>query len=189
MNKITFEKPGNFLYPVPAVMVSCRSGKGESNIITVAWTGTVCSEPPMLSISVRKERHSFPMIHETGEFVVNLTDEALLRACDYCGCVSGAKVDKFRECGLTEAEAKFVKAPLIAEAPVNIECRVTKELELGSHVMFLAEVLCVHVDGKYLDENNAFHMEQVDLVAYSHGKYHGLGEILGTFGFSVRKKK
>ncbi len=188
-NKITFEKPGNFLYPVPAVMVSCRNKEGEKNIITIAWAGTVCSEPPMLSISVRKERHSFPMIRETGEFVVNLTDEKLLHACDYCGCTSGARVDKFKVCGLTAEEGEKVKAPLIKEAPVNIECAVTKELDLGSHVMFLAEVKCVHVDEKYLDEKGAFHMENVDLIAYSHGKYHGLGEILGTFGYSVRKKK
>ena len=188
-NKITFDKPGNFLYPVSAVMVSCRSGAGENNIITIAWTGTVCSEPPMLSISVRKERHSYPMIRETGEFVVNLTDASLLHACDYCGCVSGAKVDKFKECGLTAVRGSAVEAPLIVEAPVNIECKVTKEMDLGSHVMFLAEVKCVHVDEKYLDEKGAFHMENVDLIAYSHGKYHGLGEILGTFGYSVRRKK
>lgn len=188
MAKIAFEKPGNFLYPVPAVMVSCGTMDGEKNIITVAWAGTICSDPPMLSIAVRRERHSFHMIEESGEFVVNLTSEDLVRACDYCGCTTGAKVDKFADCGLTPEESDLVAAPSIKESPVVIECKVKQEIDLGAHVLFLAEVVRVRVDEKFFDEKGAFHMEETKLAAYSHGRYYALGELLGSFGFSVRKK-
>lgn len=182
-------KGGNMLYPVPAVMVSLADREGKSNIITVAWAGTVCTNPPMLSISVRPERYSYGILKDTGEFVVNLTTEHLARATDFCGVKSGRDVDKFRELGLTEESAEFVRAPLIGESPVNLECRVTKVEELGSHHLFLAEVLAVHADETYLDENNRFALEKTRPLAYVHGQYYGLGNLLGTFGYSVRKRK
>lgn len=182
-------KGGNMLYPVPAVMVSLADREGKSNIITVAWAGTVCTNPPMLSISVRPERYSYGILKDTGEFVVNLTTEHLARATDFCGVKSGRDVDKFRELGLTEESAEFVRAPLIGESPVNLECRVTKVEELGSHHLFLAEVLAVHADEAYLDENNRYALEKTRPLAYVHGQYYGLGNLLGTFGYSVRKRK
>ena len=182
-------KGGNMLYPVPAVMVSLAHREGKSNIITVAWAGTVCTNPPMLSISVRPERYSYGILKDTGEFVVNLTTEHLARATDFCGVKSGRDMDKFRELGLTEEPAEFVRAPLIGESPVNLECRVTKVEELGSHHLFLAEVLAVHADEAYLDENNRFALEKTRPLAYVHGQYYGLGNLLGTFGYSVRKRK
>ena len=188
MAKIAFKKPGNFIYPVPAVMVSLKDKSGKTNIITVAWTGTICSDPPMAYISVRKNRGSYPMLVESGEFVINLPDEKLVKALDYCGVRSVAKVDKWKEMGLHEGKASVVSAPTIEEAPVSIECRVTKVLPLGTHDMFLAEVVAVQVDDRYIDEKDAFHMDQVGLVAYSHGDYMSLGEKLGSFGYSVRKK-
>ncbi|MBQ7065576.1 MAG: flavin reductase family protein [Lachnospiraceae bacterium] len=181
-------KPGNMLYPVPAVMISVRGKDGKDNIITVAWAGTICSDPPMVSISVRPERHSYQMIKETGEFVINLTTRDLVFATDYCGVKSGRDVDKFKEMNLTKEDAQVVNVPLIKESPVNIECKVTEVKELGTHHMFLAEVVAVSVDDKYMDETNKFHLEQADLVAYSHGSYYSLGELLGSFGYSVRKK-
>ena len=187
MAKVTF-KPGNMLYPVPAVMISVRGKDGKDNIITVAWAGTICSDPPMVSISVRPERHSYQMIKETGEFVINLTTRDLVFATDYCGVKSGRDVDKFKEMNLTKEDAQVVNVPLIKESPVNIECKVTEVKELGTHHMFLAEVVAVSVDDKYMDETNKFHLEQADLVAYSHGSYYSLGELLGSFGYSVRKK-
>ncbi len=188
MSKIQFPKPGNFIYPVPAVMVSCQDLDGNPNIITVAWTGTVCSDPPMAYISVRKERHSYQMIKESGCFVINLPDKALAKACDYCGCTSGRKVDKFKECNLTPSKSSIISAPMIEEAPVSIECKVTQILPLGTHDMFLAEVVAVHVDDKYMDEKNAFHMDDIGMFAYEHGTYRELGAKLGTFGYAVRKK-
>ena len=188
MSKIEFDKPGNFLYPLPAVMVSCADASGNSNIITIAWTGTVCSDPPMVYISVRKERHSYPMLKETGEFVINLPSEDLAYALDKAGCTTGAKIDKFKELNLTPAKSNKVSAPSIAEAPVCIECKVTKVLELGTHDMFLAEVVSVSVDEKYLDEKGVFHMDQCNLVAYEHGAYRKMSDTIGTFGYSVRKK-
>lgn len=179
-------KPGNMLYPLPAVMVSCAE-EGRYNIITVAWTGTVCTNPPMLSISVRPERFSYGMIARTGEFVVNLTTEGLARACDYCGVRSGRDVDKFLEAGLTALPAAFVRAPLIAQSPVNIECRVKDIIKLGSHDMFLAEVLGVHVDREYMDGAGRFDLGRAKPIVYSHGEYYGLGELLGRFGYSVKK--
>ena len=188
MSKITFQKPGNFIYPVPAVMVSLRDTSGKSNIITIAWTGTICSDPPMAYISVRKNRASYPMLVESGEFVINLPSEELVRALDYCGVRSLDQVDKWKEMNLHEGQASVVSAPTIEEAPVSIECKVTQVLPLGSHDMFLAEVVAVDVDERYIDEKGAFHMDQVGLVAYSHGDYMSLGEKLGSFGYSVRKK-
>ncbi len=188
MSKITFQKPGNFIYPVPAVMVSLRDKAGRSNIITIAWTGTICSDPPMAYISVRKSRASYPMLVESGEFVINLPSEELVRALDYCGVRSLDQVDKWKEMNLHEGQASVVAAPTIEEAPVSIECKVTQVLPLGTHDMFLAEVVAVDVDERYIDEKGAFHMDQVGLVAYSHGDYMSLGEKLGSFGYSVRKK-
>ena len=189
MSKIEFKKPGNFVYPVPAVLVSCAGADGNKNIITVAWTGTVCSDPPMVYISVRKERFSYDIIKESGEFVLNLPDEKLAHALDYCGCTTGAKVDKFKECALTEEESSKVSVPSIAESPVAIECKVKDIIPLGTHDMFLAEVLAVRVDDRYIDEKGAFHMDDVKLIAYEHGQYRALGAKLGSFGYSVKKKK
>ena len=187
--KITFQKPGNFLYPVPAALVSCCDKEGRPNLLTIAWTGTVCSDPPMVSISVRRSRYSHRLISETGDFVINLTTEALAAVTDTCGVRSGKDVDKFREYGLTPFDSKTVKAPGVLESPVNIECRVVEKLELGSHDMFLAEVTCVQADERYMDQNGKFHLEDAGLIAYSHGSYFALGRQLGTFGYSVRKKK
>ena len=182
-------KPGNMLYPVPAVMVTVQDAEGRSNIITIAWTGTVCTNPPMLYISVRPERHSYRMLKETGEFVVNMTTKKLAKAADYCGVRSGRDVDKWKETGLTPEKAQAVSVPLIAESPVNIECRVKDVLKLGSHHMFLAEVLAVDVDESLLDMGGRLALEKAEPVVYSHGEYYGLSELMGTFGWSVRKKK
>ena len=182
-------KAGNMVYPLPAVMVSCQRPGEKANIITIAWTGTVCTNPAMLYISVRPERYSYDIIRETGEFVVNLTTEKLAKATDYCGVRSGRDVDKFKEMHLTEEPSVQIHVPGIAECPVNIECRVKNILELGSHHMFVAEVLQVHVDEAFLDEKGKFHLNDTGLMAYSHGEYKTLGETLGTFGYSVRKKR
>lgn len=182
-------KAGNMLYPLPAVMVSVTDGKGQDDIITVAWTGTICTNPPMVYISVRPSRFSHHMLMETGEFVINLTTEKLTRATDYCGVRSGRDVDKFKETGLTREKAEFVKAPMIKESPVSIECRVTEVKKLGSHDMFLAEVLAVHADEEYMDENNCFDLNRARPMVYSHGEYLGIGKKLGTFGYSVKKRR
>lgn len=187
MAKVTW-KPGNMLYPLPAVLVSCADKKGNDNILTIAWAGTICSDPPMLSISVRPERFSNHMIAGTGEFVVNLTTEALVRATDFCGVRSGRDVDKWKETGLTREKADFVGAPLIKESPVNIECVVVEEKDLGSHIMYQAKVVAVHAEESYLDEKKKFHLEEAKPIVYSHGSYYSLGEKLGTFGYSVKKK-
>ncbi len=180
---------GNMLYPVPAVMVSCMRPGERPNIITVAWAGTVCSAPAMLSISVRKERYSHRIIEETGEFAVNLVNKELTFATDYCGVRSGRDVDKFREMKLTEQPSKYISAPGIAESPLILECKVKQQIPLGTHDMFLAEVVGVSVDERYIDEKGTFHLNDAKLTAYSHGTYFELGEALGTFGFSVRKDK
>ncbi len=180
-------RPGNMLYPLPVVMVSLADRDGKYNIITLAWVGTVCSEPPMVSISVRPERYSYPILKETGEFVINLTTRKLAFATDYCGVKSGRDVDKFREMNLTPLPASEVKAPLIAQSPVNIECRVTQVQPLGSHDMFLAKVVAVHVGEEYMDDNHKFHLEKAEPIVYSHGVYFSCGEQLGTFGYSVKK--
>lgn len=181
-------KPGNMLYPLPAVMVSCGRKGGKANIITVAWTGTVCTNPAMLYISVRPERYSYSIIKETKEFVVNLTTETLIKATDFCGVRSGRDVDKFKEMNLTPLQSVEIEAPGIKESPVNIECKVKDILELGSHHMFLAEVAAVHIDNSYLDEKGRFDLNAADLITYSHGEYYSFGKKLGTFGYSVRKK-
>lgn len=183
-----FWKPGNMIYPVPAVMVTVADKQGKTNILTVAWTGTVCTNPPMAYISVRPERYSYRMLRETGEFVINLTTEKLAFATDYCGVKSGRDIDKWKETGLTPIPASVVKAPLIAESPVSIECRVTEVKELGSHHMFLAEVAAVSVDEAYIDKNGRFELQKAAPIVYSHGEYYGLDSLLGTFGYSVRKK-
>ncbi|MCD8104078.1 MAG: flavin reductase family protein [Lachnospiraceae bacterium] len=180
-------KPGNMLYPLPAVMVSCARPDERPNIITVAWAGTICSSPAMVSISIKPERYSYGIIRETGEFVINLTTKKLARAADYCGVRSGRDVDKFRETHLTAAPASKISAPLIKESPVNIECRVRDMIELGSHHMFLSDVLSVDVDSRYLDDKGRLRLNDADLMVYSHGSYYSLGENLGSFGFSVRK--
>lgn len=182
-------KPGNMLYPLPVVMVSAADKEGRDDIITVAWAGTVCTNPPMVSISIRPERYSYHMIRETGEFVINLTTEELAFATDYCGVKSGRDVDKFKETGLTREKAEKVKAPMIAEAPVSIECKVKEIWELGSHHMFIAQVAAVHADEKYMDEKNRFDLNRARPIVYSHGEYLGTGKKLGTFGYSVKKAK
>lgn len=187
MGKLSW-KPGNMLYPLPVVLISTANHAGEKNVFTVAWTGTVCSDPPMVSISVRPERYSYHMIKETGEFVINLTTKDLAFAADYCGVVSGRDVDKFENMKLTPIKAEIVKAPLIEESPVNLECVVEDVKTLGTHDMFIAKVVAVHADEKYMDEKNRFHFEQAEPIVYSHGSYVSLGETLGTFGYSVRKK-
>lgn len=182
-------KPGNMVYPLPAVMVSVGDREGNTNIITIAWTGTICTNPAMLYISVRPERHSYKMIQESGEFVVNLTTEALAKATDYCGVRSGRDVDKWKEMGLTRGNASELEfAPIIEECPVNIECKVEEVKELGSHHMFIARVVGVQVDDSYLDETGKFSLNETGLLAYSHGEYHSLGKQIGTFGYSVKKK-
>ena len=183
-------RPGNMLYPLPAVMVSAADKAGNANILTVAWTGTVCSDPAMLYISVRPERYTYHMIRETGEFVVNLTTERLAYATDWCGVRSGRDVDKWKEMALTKGAAdQLAYAPVILESPVNIECRVTEVKELGSHHMFLAEVAAVQVDERYMKKGGKFELNSTGLLAYSHGEYLGLGKELGKFGWSVKKKK
>lgn len=189
LNRKQVWKPGNMLYPLPAVMVSITDGMGKDNIITVAWAGTICTNPPMVSISVRPERYSYHMLRDTGEFVINLTTEKLAFATDFCGVHSGKDIDKFKETGLTKEKAKFVKAPMIKESPVSIECRVKEVKELGSHHMFIAEVLAVHADEAYMDKKNKFHLNKAKPLVYSHGEYLGTGARIGTFGYSVKKKK
>lgn len=182
-------KGGNMLYPVPVVMVSCKREGEKANIVTVAWAGTICTNPPMVSISVRPERYSYDIIKETKEFVINLTTKELTFATDYCGVRSGKDVDKFKEMKLTELPSQHIKAPAIAESPVNLECKVVKIEELGSHHMFIADVVGVSVNDKYIDEKGKLLLNELGLVAYSHGEYFELGKKLGKFGYSVQKKK
>lgn len=181
-------KPGNMLYPLPVVLVSVAGRDGRHNLITVAWAGTVCTNPPMVSISVRPERYSYPVLRETGEFVINLTTRELAYATDYCGVKSGRDVDKFRDLGLTPLPGEKVRAPLLGESPVNIECKIARMMPLGSHHMFLAEVMAVHADEKYMDGRRRFHLEKAEPIVYSHGAYFVCGEQLGTFGYSVKKQ-
>lgn len=186
MSKITW-KPGTMICPVPAVLVSCGTME-KANVLTIAWTGIINSDPAMTYISVRPERYSYDIIKEAGEFVINLTTQDLAFATDYAGVVSGSKVDKIEKLGLNLEKCNFVKVPMIKESPVSIECKVTEVKELGTHHMFLAEILAVNVDDKYMDENGRFAMEKCDLIAYSHGQYYALGENIGKFGYSVKKK-
>ena len=182
-------KAGNMLNPLPAVMVSCKGLDGKNNIVTVAWCGNACTNPPILYISLRPERHSYNIIKETNEFVVNLVNKDLAFACDYCGVKSGKDHDKFKELNLTPIDSKYVNAPTILEAPVSLECRVKEIIPLGSHHMILADILGVTVDNKYLDENNRFNLYNSNLISYSHGEYYTLGEYVGKFGYSVKKNK
>lgn len=177
------------LYPVPAVMVSCGRKDETPNIITVAWAGTVCSDPAMVSISVRRSRYSYDIIKETGEFVINLVTKDLVFATDFCGVKSGKDVDKYNEMKLTPLVSQKVSAPGIAESPVNIECKVVQALELGSHTMFIGEVVNVTVEDSYLNESGKFELNSTGLVSYSHGEYFLLGEKLGKFGYSVQKRR
>ena len=182
-------KPGTLIYPLPAVLVSCGATPEEYNLLTVAWTGTVCTNPPMCYISVRPERHSYEIIRRTGEFVINLTTRDLALASEWCGEPSGRHSHKFREMGLTPGKALQVTAPIVEEAPVSIECRVRQVMPLGSHDMFLAEVVAVQVDAAYIDPaTGRFCLERACPIVYSHGEYFALGEAIGHFGWSVRKK-
>lgn len=182
-----FWRPGNMLYPIPAVMISCGSETHRPNIITVAWTGTVCSSPPMVSVSIRKERYSYDIIKNSKEFVINLVTKELVKKADFCGVMSGRGIDKFKEMKLTPMKGNVVGAPIIGESPVNMECIVKDILPLGSHDMFLAEVVSVAVDKRYIDKSGKFNLNQSNLIVYSHGEYYGLGELLGKFGYSVKK--
>ncbi|HAR62995.1 MAG: flavin reductase family protein [Candidatus Margulisiibacteriota bacterium] len=182
-------KAGTMLYPLPVVMVSCGTSNEEHNIITIAWAGTVCTDPPMLSISLRPSRYSYDIIKKNGEFVVNLTNQKLAFATDFCGVKSGRDINKFTHLKLTPAKAAYVAAPLILESPLNIECRVKTIISLGSHDMFLAEVLGVHVDKILINTNEALNLRAMDPICYSHGKYYVLGNQVGSFGYSVKKKK
>jgi flavin reductase (DIM6/NTAB) family NADH-FMN oxidoreductase RutF len=180
-------KPGTMLSPVPAVMVTCIDSNEKPNIITIAWAGTICSEPPMLSISVRPDRFSYSMIKETGEFVVNIPDRKIVRETDLCGVISGRDKDKFHETGLTKGKAISVKPPVIMECPMNIECMVEKEIKLGSHSLFIANVQMVQVSEHLIDDRGRLHSEKAGLIGYAHGHYYQLGKKLGHFGFSVKK--
>ncbi|MBR3310659.1 MAG: flavin reductase family protein [Solobacterium sp.] len=185
-------KPSNMLYPIPAVLVSCADEEGNANVMTAAWAGTICSDPVMVSVSIRKERYSHDIIARTGEFVISLTNRKLAKAADYVGVRSGKQIDKFSLEGdlkLTKLPSKHIKAPGIAESPVCLECKVKQIIPLGSHDMFIAEVLSTDIDEAYLDENGKFDLGKADLIAYNHGEYFALGEKLGKFGYSVRKKK
>lgn len=182
-------KPGNMLYPLPCAMVTAQRPGEKPNIITIAWTGTVCTDPAMVYISVRPSRYSYDMIRETGEFVINLTTEKLTRAADLCGVRSGRDIDKFKVCGLTPIPSKEVAVPAIAESPVAIECRVEQIIPLGSHDMFLAKVLAVSIDDRYMDAKGKFHLNRTGLVTYSHGEYISPGKKNGSFGYSVRKRR
>lgn len=183
-------KPGTMIYPLPAVLVSVGESEQEYNLFTVAWTGTVCTNPPMCYISVRPERHSYEIIKRTGEFVINLTTRSLARATDWCGVRSGRDYDKFSQMGLTAVEATCVKAPVVAESPVSIECRVKQIIPLGSHDMFLAEVVNVLVDDEYINpQTQKLELERAQMLAYSHGEYFALGDMIGHFGWSVKKTK
>ena len=187
MSKIMW-KSGTFLYPIPAVMVSCGTMK-KSNIITVAWTGIINTNPAMVYISVRPTRYSYKLIKESKEFVINLTNEDLVYATDWCGVKTGSKVDKFKEMKLTKEKAEFVSCPMINESPVSVECKVKEIKKFGSHHMFIAEVLAIHADEKFIDKNGAFDISKCNLIAYSNGGYYSLGKKIGKFGYSVEKKK
>jgi len=188
MGKILW-KPGTMIYPLPAVMVSCGSVPEEYNIITISWTGTICTDPAMCYISVRPERYSYSIIKKTGEFVINLTTKELAFATDWCGVKSGSRYDKFKEMGLTPLPASKVNAPVIKESPVNIECVVKEIKELGSHHMFISEVVAVSADEKYIDNKSSlFKLDEATPLCYLHGKYYETGPLVGKFGYSVEKK-
>ncbi|MEG1405258.1 MAG: flavin reductase family protein [Alistipes sp.] len=180
-------KPGTMIYPLPAVLVSCGTMPEEHNLLTVSWTGTVCTDPAMCYISVRPERYSYDIIRRTGEFVINLTTEELAHATDWCGVRSGRDYDKFAEMGLTAVRGTVVNAPIVAEAPISIECRVQQIIPLGSHDLFIAQVVNVVVDDRYMDDSGRFDLERARPLIYSHGEYFSLGEMIGHFGWSVKK--
>ncbi|MBO5671815.1 MAG: flavin reductase family protein [Alistipes sp.] len=183
-------KPGTLIYPLPAVLVSCGATPEEYNLLTIAWTGTVCTNPPMCYISVRKERHSYDIIRRTGEFVINLTTEEIARATDWCGVKSGRDVNKWEAMGLTPMANNHVAAPLVAESPLSICCKVRQVVELGSHDMFIADVVGIEADERFIDpETGKFSLDKARPIVYSHGEYFRLGEMIGHFGWSVRKKK
>jgi flavin reductase (DIM6/NTAB) family NADH-FMN oxidoreductase RutF len=189
MAKVTW-KPGTMIYPIPAVMVSCGTEEEGYNIITVSWTGTICTDPAMCYISVRPERHSYGIIKKNGEFVINLTTKKLAGITDWCGVRSGADCDKFKETGLTPEKASIVKAPLIEESPLSIECKVKQILELGSHHMFISEVVAIDVREEFIDlKTGVFRLDKANPICYSHGKYYDIGKFIGRFGFSVKKEK
>ena len=187
MSKVKW-KPGTFIYPIPAVMVSCGN-MDKSNIITVGWTGILNTNPPIVYISVRPSRYSYNLIKESKEYVINLTTKDLVRAVDWCGVKTGEKLDKFKEMQLHKEKANFVKCPMIKECPVSIECKVIEEKDLGSHTVFISEVLAINADEKYINEKGAFDISKCDLISYANGGYYAMGKKLGTFGYSVRKKK
>ena len=189
MNNKALWKPGTMVYPVPAVLVTCGDSPANFNILTIAWTGTICSEPAMTYISVRPSRHSHNIIKETGEFVINLTTNKLAFATDFCGVKSGKDLNKFKHLKLTPQKGSMVAAPILVESPLNIECKVTEIKKLGSHDMFLAKVVCIQADKKFIDKKGAFDLKKTDPICYSHGKYFTLGKELGHFGYSVKKKK
>ncbi|HBL85165.1 MAG: flavin reductase [Clostridiales bacterium GWF2_38_85] len=186
MSKIKW-KPGTLLAPVPPVMVSCGSLE-QPNVLTIAWAGILNSDPPKTYISIRPSRYSYEIIKSSGEFVINLTTTALVRTADYCGVKTGKNTDKFSECKLTAERSFEVSAPSIAESPVSIECRVCEIVPLGTHDMFIADIIAVSIDDQYIDKTNKLHLEKCGLVAYAHGEYYALGKQLGSFGFSVKKK-
>jgi len=189
MNKLKW-KPGNLIYPLPAVIVSCGATKKEFNLITLSWVGTICTNPAICSISIRPERHSYSIIKKNKEFVINLTTKKLASATDWCGVRSGKEYDKFKETGLTPTKAQIVKAPLIKESPINIECKVQNIIELGSHHMFIAEVVAVNADETFYNQKTGeFNLAKAEPLCFCHGKYYELGKFIGKFGFSVEKKK
>lgn len=186
-SKVTW-KAGTFIYPLPVVMVSCGTME-KSNIITVAWTGILNTNPARVYIAVRPSRYSYSLIKEQGEFVINLTTKNLVKATDWCGVKTGSKVDKFKEMNLTKDKANFVNCPMIKESPVSVECKVREIQEMGSHHVFVADVLAINANKQYIDEKGAFDISKCDLIAYANGHYYLLGKKLGKFGFSVQKKK
>ena len=187
MSKITW-KGGTLLAPVPPALISCSDGQRD-NLVTVAWTGIINSEPPKTYISLRPERFSYDMIKKSGEFVINLPSSHIIRSIDFCGCRSGRELDKFAACRLTREQASKVGCPTVAEAPISLECKVTDIIELGSHHMFMADIVAVDVDERYIDEKGRLHMEKCSLAAYAHGQYFALGKKIGSFGYSVKKKQ
>ncbi|MCI8332554.1 MAG: flavin reductase family protein [Clostridiales bacterium] len=187
MSKVTW-KGSTLLAPVPPVLVSCGK-EGKDNLITIAWTGTLNTDPPKTYISVRPERYSHDLIKESGEFVINLPSSHIIRSIDFCGCRSGKDLDKFEACGLTREKASAVSCPMVAESPVSIECKVSDLVEMGSHNMFVADIVAVNIDERYIDEKGKFHIEKCALAAYAHGTYFALGKKIGSFGYSVKKKR
>ena len=182
-------KPGTLIYPLPAVLVSCGATPEEYNMLTIAWTGTVCTDPPMCYISVRKERHSYDIIRRTGEFAINLTTEDMARATDWCGVRSGRNENKWAATGLTPMATSHLSAPIVAESPLSICCKVRQVIELGTHDMFIADVVGIEADERFIDpETGKFSLDKAKPIVYSHGEYFTLGKLIGHFGWSVRKK-